>query len=68
MDRRERLAATLREHGERRKSALTTADQELDAIARLLPAALEAGITKMEVSRLTGIGRPTIDSILKRGS
>jgi hypothetical protein len=66
MDRRERLVARLREHGAQRRSALSSADQELEAIAGLLPDALDAGITKMEISRLTGVGRPTIDAILNR--
>lgn len=39
--------------------ALNSAGEELAAIRRLLPAALGVGITKMEISRLTGIGRPT---------
>jgi hypothetical protein len=64
-DERDQLVAELREHGERRKAALGTADDELRQIADLLPRALAAGIHKIEIARLTGLGRPTIDRLLK---
>jgi hypothetical protein len=62
----DRLRARLREEGERRKRGLAAAEQARDAIADLLPAALDAGITKVELSKLTGLTRPTIDALLKR--
>ena len=42
-----------------------TADEALKEIADLLPSALEAGITKIEIQRLTGVSRPTIDRLLR---
>src|SRR5205807_10584916 len=63
---RQRLVAKLREHGDRRRAALGTAEEELEAIAELLPAAIEARITKVEVARLSGLSRPTIDALLAR--
>lgn len=62
---RERLARELRRHGERRRRSLATAEQELKEIAALLPSALEAGIPKAEIQRLTGVSRPTIDALLR---
>jgi len=64
-DERERLVAELREHGERRTAALGTADDELREIAGLIPRALAAGIRKIEIARLTGLGRPTIDRLVR---
>jgi hypothetical protein len=65
-DVRERLIAQLREHGERRRAARAAADQELAAIAELLPDAIEAGITKVEIAKLSGVSRPTLDMLLAR--
>jgi DNA invertase Pin-like site-specific DNA recombinase len=65
-DDRERLIAQLREHGARRRAAEATSAEELERIARLIPAAIEAGIPKREIARLTGVSRPTIDAILSR--
>jgi DNA invertase Pin-like site-specific DNA recombinase len=50
----------LKRLGETRRQALTTAEQALDDIAKLLPAALEAGLTTTEIAKLTGVSRPTI--------
>lgn len=66
-DNREQLVTRLREHGDRRRAAQATSKQELERIAKLIPTALEAGITKRDIARLTGVSRPTIDAILKRG-
>ena len=63
---RQRLAAQLREHGRRRHEADATSRRELDATAELLPAALEAGISKREIARLARVSRPTLDEMLKR--
>lgn len=64
-DERERLAQELRRHGELRRRSLATAEQELVEIASLLPAAFQAGITKAEIQRLTGVSRPTINALLR---
>jgi hypothetical protein len=61
-----RLRAQLREHGERRRAARETDRAELQAIAELLPHAVEAGISKREIERLTGVSRPWIDQLLRR--
>jgi hypothetical protein len=59
------LRRQLRRYGARRQQSLDAADQALAAIAGLLPDALEAGITKTEIQRLTGVSRPTIDALLR---
>jgi hypothetical protein len=64
-DDRAKLRRQLQRHGVRRRQALDVADQALQDIAELLPAALDAGITKTEMQRLTGVSRPTIDSLLR---
>jgi hypothetical protein len=61
----ERLRAQLREHGERRRAARATDREELQAIAELLPQAVEVGISKREIERLTGVSRPWIDQLLR---
>lgn len=58
------LRARLAEHGNRRRAALEQASAELDAIAELAPAALAAGITKVEIAKLGGVSRPTLDAKL----
>jgi hypothetical protein len=63
---KDRIAAELRRHGDRRRRGLETAQAELDAIGALLPEALDAGLSKFDIHRLTGVGRPTIDSLLRR--
>jgi hypothetical protein len=35
-------------------------------IARLLPAALDAGLSKREIARLAGVSRPWMDKVLRR--
>lgn len=67
MDERERLRSQLRQHAERRQEGLAAASQELDAIADLLPRALDLGIKKVELAELTGLSRPTINALLRRG-
>jgi hypothetical protein len=57
----QRLAARLEAHGARRHAALTAAHAELEELRRLVPLALDAGLRKSEIARLTGLGRPTID-------
>jgi hypothetical protein len=63
---RERLTAQLREHGERRRAARDADRKELDAIAELLPRALDSGISKREVVRLTGVSRTWLDELIRR--
>lgn len=65
-DDRQRLAEQLRQHGRRRHEADAASRRELDAIAALLPAALEAGISKREIARLARVSRPTLDEMLRR--
>jgi hypothetical protein len=63
---RETLIAELRHHGDRLRATRHTERDELDAIAEMLPRAIEAGISKREIARLTGVGRPWIDRSLHR--
>jgi hypothetical protein len=64
-DPRATLRRELERQGALRRGGLATADRALREIAALLPDALEAGITKMEIRRLTGVSRPTIDGLLR---
>jgi hypothetical protein len=63
---RERLVAQLKEQGERRRAAQTAEREAVAAIGKLLPKALDAGISKREIARLTGLSRPWIDELLQR--
>jgi hypothetical protein len=63
---RERLRAQLQEHGDRRKAARAIEREELDAIATLLPQALSAGISKREITRLTGVSRTWLETLTQR--
>jgi hypothetical protein len=65
-DDRAQLRRQLQRLGARRRKGLDTADQALADIADILPAALEAGITKTEIQRLTDVSRPTIDGLLRK--
>jgi hypothetical protein len=58
------LRERLREHGDRRREAREADRREMQAIAELLPAALAAGISKREITRLTGISRPWIERLM----
>jgi hypothetical protein len=62
---RAKLERQLQRHGVRRRQGLDVADQALQDIAELLPAALDAGIPKIAIQRLTGVSRPTIDLLLR---
>ena len=46
--------------GAARAAALKAADEYLDRIARLLPDALNAGLSLTEISRVAGTSRPTL--------
>ena len=52
--------------GSARALALHQADQQLDRVARLLPDALEAGISMSEIARTTDISRPTLYELRAR--
>jgi hypothetical protein len=62
------LRAQLEAHGELLRAADRSRRKEHAAIAELLPAAIEAGLTKREIARLSSVSRPWIDEILKRGN
>lgn len=65
-DERAQLRRQLQRLGAQRREGLETADRALDDIADILPAVLEAGITKTEIQRLTDVSRPTIDALLRK--
>ncbi len=50
----------LEEAGRARGAALEEADQQLQRIGRLLPDALDAGISMAYAGRVTGVSRPTL--------
>ena len=52
--------------GSARVLALHQADEQLDRVARLLPDALEAGISMSEIARTTDISRPTLYELRAR--
>ncbi len=63
---RDALLARLAEEGDRRRTAQATERAAVEAIAKLIPRALNAGISKREISRCTGLSRPWIDELLQR--
>jgi hypothetical protein len=65
-DEAQRLLGQLEAHGARRLAARETDRSELAAIAELLPRAVELGIPKREISRVTGLSRVWIDELLRR--
>src|SRR5687768_12447410 len=50
----------LEKAGADRAAALRLVDEHLDRIAQMLPLALQAGISLSEISRVTGVSRPTL--------
>lgn len=50
----------LEEAGRARAAALEEADQQLQRIGRLLPDALDAGISMAHAGRVAGVSRPTL--------
>jgi hypothetical protein len=60
------LRAQLQEHGDRLRELDDSRREEHEAIARLVPQALEAGLSKREITRLTSVSRTWIDEILRR--
>jgi hypothetical protein len=65
-DEQERLRAELKAEGDRLRAAELASSEAHAAIAKLLPSAIEAGLSKREIARLTGVGRPWIDKTLRR--
>ena len=63
-DEREQVRAELRTHGDRLREAQAVDEREHAAIAKILPRALELGISKREIARLAAVGRPWIDKSL----
>jgi hypothetical protein len=64
-DQRERLKAELRMHGDRLRAAQAADEREHEAIAKLVPRAIDAGISKREIARLAAVGRPWIDKTMR---
>jgi DNA invertase Pin-like site-specific DNA recombinase len=62
----ERLRAQLQDHGDRRRAARAVEREQLQAIVRLLPQALSAGISKREIARLTGVSRTWIEALIQQ--
>ena len=60
------LRAQLQEHGDRLRELDLSRREEHEAIARLIPEALQAGLSKREITRLTSVSRTWIDEILRR--
>jgi hypothetical protein len=65
-DEREHLKAELRKHGDRLRDAQAADRLEHEAIAQLLPRALDAGISKREIARLAAVGRPWIEKTMQK--
>jgi hypothetical protein len=65
-DQRDELLRQLGEHAESRRRALEDASAEMEAIAKLIPPAIAAGVSKREISRRTGVSRTWIDELLTR--
>ena len=64
-DERERLKAERRMHGDRLREAQAADEREHNEIAKLVPRALDAGISKREIARLAAVGRPWIDKTMR---
>ena len=60
------LRTQLQEHGDRLRGLDQSRREEHEAIAKLIPRALEAGVSKREITRLTSVSRTWIDEILRR--
>ena len=54
--------------GVRRAEALRVAEEELDKLARLLPNAIDAGISISEIARVADVSRPTLYELRARYS
>jgi hypothetical protein len=67
-DDQERLRAELQAEGDRLRAAELLSSDAHAAIAALLPSAIEAGLSKREIARLAGVGRPWIDKTLRRNA
>lgn len=58
----------LRAAGAARALALHQAEEQLERIARLLPDALDGGLTLTEIARITNVSRPTLYELRARYS
>jgi DNA invertase Pin-like site-specific DNA recombinase len=67
-DEGERLLSALQAQARQRQQAQAAARDALQRIADLLPAALEAGLSKRTISKATGISRMTLDELLRRSA
>jgi hypothetical protein len=54
----------LRTLGERRRTALADAESALRQVERLLPRALDAGLTITEIADLSAVSRPTLYKLI----
>jgi hypothetical protein len=61
---RDEISALLLAHGEHLRRAAAISAEHHAAVAKLLPAAVEAGLSKREIARLAGVGRPWINRAL----
>jgi hypothetical protein len=52
-------------HGDRLREAQAADRREHEAIAQLVPRALDAGISKREIARLAAVGRPWIEKTIQ---
>jgi DNA-binding MarR family transcriptional regulator len=59
-------ATELARAGEARQAALDQAEAELERIAEILPSATSAGLSLSEISRITGVSRPTLYDLRRR--
>lgn len=56
----------MQEAGDARAAALREAETHLQRVGQLLPAALDAGLSLAEISRMTGVSRPTLYELRAR--
>jgi hypothetical protein len=61
----EELRAQLLAQGEKLRAAQRADDQAHRDIAKLVHPAIDAGLSRNEISRLTGVGRPWINKVLR---
>jgi hypothetical protein len=59
------LRAQLRAQGEKLRAAQRADDEAHTEIAKLVRPAVDAGLSRHEITRLAGVGRPWINKILR---
>jgi hypothetical protein len=52
-------------HGDRLREAQAADQREHEEIAKLVPRAIDAGISRREIARLAAVGRPWIDKTMR---